>query len=312
MLNSRLAAAESMTHDVIRDLLGVKLDMTNYASVLDNQQVQKIAEKARRQNEESHEKEQEVQKLRHQLNDLIEERESWLDEINRRQAEMVAARIAAEKLRQRDQFLTTESDMLKTDNANQKRKIVELEDEIKKLSGQQNLQQRIHHHAKIKEENNTLRAQHEEISARLRRTEALLARVSDELARYRTADGRTPYISIDEEQRLRNKLQEAEEERVQLAQKLVSMCNSVLQVAGVVRPPRDIDPSLAIETLQQLKERLDCAERELQDLKLKTRIASEKMRLSELRQQSNSPLSVKANESTNSFTTVQNNCPSPC
>lgn len=311
MLNSRLAAAESMTHDVIRDLLGVKLDMTNYASVLDNQQVQKIAEKARRQNEESQEKEQEVQKLRHQLNDLIEERESWLDEINRRQAEMVAARIAAEKLRQRDQFLSTESDMLKTDNANQKRKIVELEDEIKKLSGQQNLQQRIHHHAKIKEENNTLRAQHEEISARLRRTEALLARVSDELARYRTADGRTPYISIDEEQRLRNKLQEAEEERVQLAQKLVSLCNSILQVAGVVRPPRDIDPSLAIESLQQLKERLDCAERDLQDLKLKTRIASEKMRLSELRQQSNSPLSVKANENTNSFTTVQNNCPSP-
>lgn len=31
MLNARLAKAESMTHDVIRDLLGVKLDMTNYA-----------------------------------------------------------------------------------------------------------------------------------------------------------------------------------------------------------------------------------------------------------------------------------------
>lgn len=30
LLNARLAAAESMTHDVIRDLLGVKLDMTNY------------------------------------------------------------------------------------------------------------------------------------------------------------------------------------------------------------------------------------------------------------------------------------------
>jgi len=29
MLNTRLAAAESMTHDVIRDLLGVKLDMTS-------------------------------------------------------------------------------------------------------------------------------------------------------------------------------------------------------------------------------------------------------------------------------------------
>lgn len=31
MLNARLAAAESMTHDVIRDLLGVKLDMSSYA-----------------------------------------------------------------------------------------------------------------------------------------------------------------------------------------------------------------------------------------------------------------------------------------
>jgi kinesin family protein 15 len=31
MLNSRLAEAESMTHDVLRDLLGVKLDMTSVA-----------------------------------------------------------------------------------------------------------------------------------------------------------------------------------------------------------------------------------------------------------------------------------------
>lgn len=31
LVNTRLAAVESMTHDVIRDLLGVKLDMTNYA-----------------------------------------------------------------------------------------------------------------------------------------------------------------------------------------------------------------------------------------------------------------------------------------
>jgi hypothetical protein len=34
MLNTRLAAAESMTHDVIRDLLGVKMDMASYAVCL--------------------------------------------------------------------------------------------------------------------------------------------------------------------------------------------------------------------------------------------------------------------------------------
>ena len=34
MLNARLASAESMTHDVIRDLLGVKLDMSSYVESL--------------------------------------------------------------------------------------------------------------------------------------------------------------------------------------------------------------------------------------------------------------------------------------
>lgn len=36
LVNTRLAAVESMTHDVIRDLLGVKLDMTSYAVSLDS------------------------------------------------------------------------------------------------------------------------------------------------------------------------------------------------------------------------------------------------------------------------------------
>lgn len=38
---TRLAATESMTHDVIRDLLvlGVKLDITNYANLIDQNQI---------------------------------------------------------------------------------------------------------------------------------------------------------------------------------------------------------------------------------------------------------------------------------
>lgn len=38
---------------------------------------------------------------------------SWLDEINRRKAEMVAAKIASEKLQQHGQLLTAENEMLK-------------------------------------------------------------------------------------------------------------------------------------------------------------------------------------------------------
>lgn len=37
----------------------------------------------------------------------------WLVEIERKQAEMVAAQVALEKLRHRDQLLTTENEMLK-------------------------------------------------------------------------------------------------------------------------------------------------------------------------------------------------------
>lgn len=39
---------------------------------------------------------------------------------------------------------------MQMENASKKNKVMELEEEMKKLSGQQNLQQRIHHHAKIK------------------------------------------------------------------------------------------------------------------------------------------------------------------
>jgi hypothetical protein len=40
--------------------------------------------------------------------------------------------------------------MMQTQTAGLQKRVGELEQEVKKLSGQQNLQQRIHHHAKIK------------------------------------------------------------------------------------------------------------------------------------------------------------------
>ena len=40
--------------------------------------------------------------------------------------------------------------MMQTQTAGLQKRVGDLEQEVKKLSGQQNLQQRIHHHAKIK------------------------------------------------------------------------------------------------------------------------------------------------------------------
>lgn len=57
------------------------------------------------------------------------------------------------------------------------------------------------------EENTTLRRKTEDLSSKLRRTEILFARVNDELAKYRTAEGKTPFLNVDEEQCLRSKLQ---------------------------------------------------------------------------------------------------------
>lgn len=295
MLNTKLASTESMTHDVIRDLLGIKLDMTKYTSLLENEQVQKITEKVRLDNFEAQVKDPEAMNLKQLLNEFIEERKVWLEEIDRKQAEMVAAQVALEKLHQRDCIITAENEMFKMENANHKKKVMEMEAEMKKLSGQQNLQQRIHHHAKIKEENNFLKSQNDDLSIKLRRTEAILTRIKEELAKFRASSGRSPFINFDEEQRLSNMLKETEEERLQLAQKLVGLCTSILKAAGIKNPACDVSLSVAEEALEQLKNRVTSLERELQDVKFKHRITSERVRLSELVPQT-SPFSSRRDE----------------
>ncbi|XP_019437476.1 PREDICTED: kinesin-like protein KIN-12D isoform X1 [Lupinus angustifolius] len=292
-LKAKLAAADSMTHDVIRELLGVKLDMTSYKSLLDNQQVQEIIEKAQFHSIEPQEKEQEVIKLKNQLNEFIEERKGWLEEMDRKQAEMVATQIALENLRHQEQLLKTENGMLKIEHVSMKSKVTELEEEVNKLSGQQNLQQRIHHHAKIKEENNRLKIQNEELSAKLRRADIFLSRVKEDLARLRASAGVKPRIDFDEEQRLMIKLKEIEGEKLLLAQQLLRLSTNVLKVAGIVKPMSDINPLLAEEALEMLNNRITSLEMEQQDLKFKNKIINERIRLSEILPQT-SPLNSRS------------------
>ncbi len=62
----------------------------------------------------------------------------------------MTARVSAEKLRQRNQEDGAGNEALKAESSTQKKKLLELEFEVKKLSGQQNLPQTIHHHARVK------------------------------------------------------------------------------------------------------------------------------------------------------------------
>ncbi|KAL5539514.1 hypothetical protein UlMin_045193, partial [Ulmus minor] len=238
-------------------------------SLLDNQQVQKITEKAPLHNLISQDKEQEIAMLKNRLTEFIHERQGWLEEIERKQAEVVAAQIALEKIRQRDQLLKVENEMLKMENVNHKKMVMELEGKVDTLSGQQNIHQRIHHHAKIKEENNMLKIQNEDLSTKLRRTEVILSRVKEELACFRASVGRNPHINFDEEKRLSTKLKETKEEKMQLAHKLLGLCTSVLKATGITKPASNISPSVAEEALDQLRNKVASLDRELQDLKYK-------------------------------------------
>ncbi|XP_074343723.1 kinesin-like protein KIN-12C [Apium graveolens] len=63
-----------MTHDVLRNLLGLKLDMTGYASLLDNQQIQNITEKAQLHDAGVQNMDLEVCNLKKQLTEFVVER----------------------------------------------------------------------------------------------------------------------------------------------------------------------------------------------------------------------------------------------
>ncbi|KAK1385535.1 hypothetical protein POM88_023270 [Heracleum sosnowskyi] len=72
----------------------------------------KVTEKAQLHSTDVKNKDQEVMNLKKQLTEFVVERKGWLEEIDRKQAELVAEQIALEKLRQHDRLLTTKNVML--------------------------------------------------------------------------------------------------------------------------------------------------------------------------------------------------------
>ncbi|KAL5538433.1 hypothetical protein UlMin_042978 [Ulmus minor] len=193
MLNARLAAAESMTHDVIRDLLGVKLDMNNFANLIDQYQVKKLVEEAHQQAEDYLGKEQEAINLRKQINDLNEERESCLMELSKIEGNLLAAQITVEQLQQRDQLLSAQNDMLKMDKTKLKKKVAELDDLVKTLLGTESTPQaQPTQVSSLSKKSLRSSSGHGDFAKRLEQSEKLLCRVNGELAQYyKSARNRT-------------------------------------------------------------------------------------------------------------------------
>ncbi|KAF8776756.1 hypothetical protein HU200_003494 [Digitaria exilis] len=185
------------------------------------------------------------------------------------------------KMEPTESAISQEQEIKEAENSNYKTIILNLEDEVKKLTRQQNLQLRINHHVKTKEENILLKRQNEELSAKLQQLGAILTRTKEELARYRVTNVKDPYEQIEEEELLRKKLDESEQDRSRLAENLSSLCTSILKVAGVVNPESGATLLKALECLNQLQCRIPSLESEVEDLKLKCKLLREKARLSE-------------------------------
>ncbi|XP_038705278.1 kinesin-like protein KIN-12C isoform X2 [Tripterygium wilfordii] len=180
MLNTRLAAAESMVHDVIRDLLGVKLDMTNYANLVDQHWVQKLLEDAHQQGAEVLAKEQEILNFKMHINDLTEERESYISEIQRKEADILAAQMTIEQLKERDQLLTAQNEMLKVDKSSLNKRATELDEMVKRLLVMQSTHEQVKQTART-EETGALNLGDPALTKMLLHSERLMSRVNDGL-----------------------------------------------------------------------------------------------------------------------------------
>ncbi|EMS54989.1 Kinesin-like protein KIF15 [Triticum urartu] len=150
LLTSRLAAVDSMTHDVIRELLGVKLDMTNYANLLDQEEVHKLLVASQEQIEQSKAKQadnsylsssalsikdEELDVLKEQFGHLIQERDSLLDDMDQRKADLLETQLLVEQLEQREQMLEAQNEMLQMEKDNLQQRMMEMDETIELLEG---------------------------------------------------------------------------------------------------------------------------------------------------------------------------------
>ncbi|XP_017696808.2 kinesin-like protein KIN-12E isoform X2 [Phoenix dactylifera] len=196
MLTARLAAVDSMTHDVIRDLLGVKLDLTNYADLIDQEELQKLLMTAQQQIEETKAKDMEILNLKKQINYLLEETDSLAEEVNQRKSDILASQVLMEQLQQRDQLLTAQNEMLKMDKANLHQKIAKMDETVKSLVGSPSIQDHLRHPEKTKESSQNVGT--EELGNRLAESDKLLSHARNELARYHKSNSRMLFDQSEE------------------------------------------------------------------------------------------------------------------
>ncbi|CAI5990612.1 unnamed protein product [Closterium sp. NIES-65] len=295
--------------------------------------VELLKAKALRRHQQVLQKDHEIRQLRTQQDLLLHEKDKFLVEIQQIRSEAVLQRSMADKCMQKNHTLTQENAHLKQQLEGVQQQLEKAEGELVGLVGQHNPKQRIHTFSKVKVENSTLRAQNEEMAAAVKRMELRVKRLEEEVGRHRKKAGQAERIDFDEEARLQQRLEHErkggqaekigydEEARLQqrqevggwevergsadVAQKLLTVCQAVLQItegaadtenggesssssggsSSVGEGTLGADPSgAALAALNALKFRIKAADDEISDLKFQARMAAEKADLCELRE----------------------------
>ncbi|CAI5938698.1 unnamed protein product [Closterium sp. NIES-64] len=267
--------------------------------------VELLKAKALRRHQQVLQKDHEIRQLRTQQDLLLHEKDKFLVEIQQIRSEAVLQRSMADKCMQKNHTLTQENAHLKQQLEGVQQQLEKAEGELVGLVGQHNPKQRIHTFSKVKVENSTLRAQNEEMAAAVKRMELRVKRLEEEVGRHRKKAGQAERIDFDEEARLQQRLEEVERGSADVAQKLLTVCQAVLQItegaadtenggesssssggsSSVGEGTLGADPSgAALAALNALKFRIKAADDEISDLKFQARMAAEKADLCELRE----------------------------
>ncbi|CAA7015568.1 unnamed protein product [Microthlaspi erraticum] len=189
-LNTRIAAADSMTHDVIRDLLGVKMDINSYAELIDQYQVQRVVEEAKQHAEEIISKEQEIINLKRHIDALVNERESCMSELSRKDTDVLATQISLDQLQERVQLLSMQNEMLKNDKSNLLRRLAELDRTVHNArASNQRVQQ-------TTKDTVSFKLADTDYTKRLENAQKLLSHANNELAKYRKTSNSNPSTRI--------------------------------------------------------------------------------------------------------------------
>ncbi|CAH8337077.1 unnamed protein product [Eruca vesicaria subsp. sativa] len=185
-LNTRIAAADSMTHDVIRDLLGVKMDITSYAELIDQHQVQRVIEEAKQHAEEIMSKDQEIINLKRHIDALVKERESCMSELNKKDTDVLATQISLDQLQERAQLLSMQNEMLNNDKSNLLRRLADLERTVREA---QTSNQRA---PQTKMDTVPFKLADTDYTKRLENAQKLLSHANNELSKYRKTSNNIP------------------------------------------------------------------------------------------------------------------------